>query len=399
MSGHVRRGDIIQVTIDTVAFGGDGIGRIDRRVVFVPFTAEGDIVDVEIVDIRKKYVRGIIHTITQASPKRIVARCPYYYRCGGCQYQHISYHHQLRMKERQVTESFERIGKIPSPPVKTIIFSSRPFNYRGKAEYHLIFRKDGYPEVGFMDVEGGTIVDVEQCEIVDESINRVYRRFREALMSGSETFQGDRFTVWSEFDDTELPQDRFEFSTIGRKVKDKIFFVPQEGFFQTNISLVDTLVDRVLAMAAATRSDVVLDLYCGSGLFSVFVSPCVRKVYGIEMNHEAARCARLNMDTYGVSNTEIVEGRVEDVLKSDFIGEKRIDAVILDPPRVGCGRGALARIAELKPSRIIYVSCNPTTQARDVRYLLDEGFSLMELQPIDMFPQTKHIEVIALLER
>ncbi|MBT8490929.1 MAG: methyltransferase domain-containing protein, partial [Deltaproteobacteria bacterium] len=211
-------------------------------------------------------------------------------------------------------------------------------------------------------------------------------------------FPGDRFTVWSEYDDTEFPPDQFEFSTIGRKVKDKILFVPREGFFQANILLVDRLVEQVLTMGNINPSDVVVDLYCGSGLFSVFIAPRVRQVYGVEMDGEAVRCARLNMDMYGISNTEMVEGRVEDVLKADFIGEKRIDAVILDPPRIGCDRGALARIAELKPSRIIYVSCNPTTQARDVRYLLDEGFSLMELQPIDMFPQTKHIEVIALLE-
>jgi tRNA/tmRNA/rRNA uracil-C5-methylase (TrmA/RlmC/RlmD family) len=302
------------------------------------------------------------------------------------------------MKERQVTESFERIGKIAKPPVKQIIPSPQHFNYRGKAEYHLISQQDGHPEIGFMDVEGGTVVDVERCEIVDESINRTYRQFREALISGSETFQDDRFTVWSEYDDRELPLDQFEFSIIGRNVRDTMLFVPQEGFFQANTLLVDTLVEKVLIMGKTNPSDVVVDLYCGSGLFSVFIAPRVRQVYGVEMNGEAVRCARLNMDTYGVSNTEIVEGRVEDVLKSGFIGEKRVDTVILDPPRVGCERGALSRMAELKPSRIIYVSCNPTTQARDVRHLLDEGFSLMELQPIDMFPQTKHIEVIALLE-
>lgn len=397
-SGHVRKGDIIQITIDTVAFGGDGIGRIDKRVVFVPFTVEGDIVDVEIVDIRKKYVRGILHVIKQPSPRRVEPRCSHYFRCGGCQYQHISYDHQLSMKERQVIDSFERIGKISSPPVKTIIPSPQHFNYRGKAEYHLINQQDGHPEVGFMDVEGGTVVDVDRCEIVDESINRMYHRIREALIEGSETDQGDRFAVWSEYDDTELPQHQFEFSTVGRKVKDKMLFVPQEGFFQANISLVDRLVEQVLTMSTVNPSDVVMDLYCGSGLFSVFISPLCRQVYGIEMDGEAVKCARLNMEKYGMSNTEIVEGSVEDVLKTDFIGEKRIDTVILDPPRIGCDRCALARIAELKPSKIIYVSCNPTTQARDVRYLLDEGFSLMELHPIDMFPQTKHIEVIALLE-
>jgi len=398
MSVDVKRGDIVQVTIDTVAFGGDGIGRIDKRVVFVPFTVEGDIVDVEIVDIRKKYVRGIIRTIIQQSPRRVEPRCPSFYRCGGCQYQHISYDHQLRMKERQVTESFERIGKIPSPPVNTIIPSPQHFNYRGKAEYHLDFRQNRHPEIGFMDIKGGTVVDIERCEIVDESINRTYRQFREALISGRETFPGDRFTVWSEYDDTEFPPDQFEFSTIGRKVKDKILFVPREGFFQANILLVDRLVEQVLTIGNVNPSDVVVDLYCGSGLFSVFIAPRVRQVYGVEIDGEAVRCARLNMGMYGVSNTEMVEERVEDVLKIGFIREKRIDAVILDPPRIGCDRGALARITELKPSRIIYVSCNPTTQARDVRYLLDEGFSLMELQPIDMFPQTKHIEVIALLE-
>jgi 23S rRNA (uracil1939-C5)-methyltransferase len=402
MNCHIKVGDIVEATIHTVAFGGDGIGRIDNMVVFVPFTVDGDVVDVEIKKIRKNYLRGKIKSILLPSPKRTDPRCLYYSRCGGCQYQHISYEHQLRIKERQVMESFERIGKIVSPPMKTIIPSPRTFNYRGKTEYHLNLSDMKHPRTGLMDIEGGVLLDIERCEIADESINRAYHRFRKDLISGNNIFEGDRRTFWSESggdEKCETENDLIEFKSVWRTVKGKSLRVPHEGFFQANTFLTDILVEYVINMGALTYSDVALDCYCGSGLFSLFLSPHVRQIYGIEMDRNAVHCARVNFRNYNVTNTQVFEGRVEKILKKDCLKEKSIDIVLLDPPRIGCTKEVLDRVIEMKPIRVIYVSCNPATQARDIRYLNDRGFSLGELQPVDMFPQTKHIEVIASLNR
>lgn len=393
MQRFLKVGDIIETRIDTVAFGGDGVGRIDNMVIFVPFTVDGDVVEVEITGVKKKYLRGEIRKMLVPSPQRIKPKCLHFSECGGCQYQHILYEHQLEIKQRQVVESFERIGRLESPPVKEIIPSPEVFGYRGKAEYHIGFSKGEIPEIGFMDVGGGKLVDIERCEIVDETINRSFQDFRNNLIAGGTEIHDERKIIWSGLSGKERSVGTPEYVT--RTVKGKNLIVPYGGFFQANIFLVDTLVDCVMEMSGLTGSEAVLDCYCGSGLFSLFLAGHARQVFGIEVDRESAKYAGMNHENYGISNAMVFMGDVKDILKKEFIN---IDLVILDPPRIGCDRDVLSGIVELKPERIIYISCNPATQARDIRYLIDEGFSLRTLQPMDMFPQTKHIEVIALME-
>ncbi|MBE9546017.1 MAG: class I SAM-dependent RNA methyltransferase, partial [Proteobacteria bacterium] len=389
---NIKIRDIIETRIDTVAFGGDGVGRVDNMVIFVPFTVDGDVVEVEITGVKKKYLRGKIKKIVVPSPQRAEPKCLHFSECGGCQYQHILYKYQLEMKRRQVVESFERIGRLGSPPVKEIIPSPEVFGYRGKAEYHIGFSEEKIPEIGFMDVEGGKLVDIERCEIVDETINRSFQDFRDDLIAGRTEIHDERKIIWSGLSGIEKTAGAPEYIT--RMVKGKSLIVPCGGFFQANIFLVDTLVDCVVEMSGLTGSEAVLDCYCGSGLFSLFLAGHARQVFGMEINGESAKCARMNHENFGISNATVFMGDIKGIL-----GEKLsdIDLVILDPPRIGCDRDVLSGIVELKPERIIYISCNPATQARDIRYLIDEGFFLRTLQPMDMFPQTKHIEVIALM--
>ena len=393
----IKAGDIIEVKIDTVAFGGDGVGRIDNIVIFVPFTVDGDVVEVEITGVKKKYLRGKIKKILVPSPQRVKPRCHYFSECGGCQYQHILYEYQLEIKQRQVVESFERIGKLKMPPLREIIPSPEDFGYRGKAEYHISFGEGKSPEIGFMDVEGSKLVDIERCEIVNETINLSFQDFRKELIAGRTKIRDERQVIWSGLSDKEKTAGTPEYVT--RMVKDKSLIVPCEGFFQANTFLVDRLVDSVIEMGGFAGSEAVLDCYCGSGLFSLFLAGYVRQVFGIEVDRELVKCARLNYENYGISNATVFRGDAKDVVRDELIaGKINIDTVFLDPPRIGCGRDVLSGIVELKPEKIIYVSCNPATQARDIRYLTDKGFSLRALQPMDMFPQTKHIEVIALME-
>ncbi len=248
-----------------------------------------------------------------------------------------------------------------------------------------------------MDTGGGRLVDIERCEIVDETINRSFQDFRKKLIADKTNVRGERQIIWSGFSGKEKTAGTPEYVT--RMVKDKSLIAPYGGFFQANLFLVDSLVDCVMEMSGLTGLETVLDCYCGSGLFSLFLASHVQQIFGIEIDGESAKCARMNYENYGVSNATVFRGDITNILKEKFIGgEIDIDVVVLDPPRIGCDKSVLSNIVELKPEKIIYISCNPATQARDIGYLSDKDFSLRTLQPIDMFPHTKHIEVIALME-
>ncbi len=391
MDKQLTTGDIIRTNVGTVAFGGNGVGRVDNLVVFIPFTAPGDTVEAKITEVKRNYLIGEITEIITPSPDRVAPVCPRYSVCGGCQYQHISYPAQLSIKERQVAESFERIAHIPAPPVRAIIPSPQPYNYRGKAEFHCAPDDDGQLSLGFMDTVGGKLIDIEQCDIVHESINSEYRRLREKLASGGIPLRR-RYILWS---DTAYPPGKY----ITRTVNGKEVQVANDGFFQGNINLVETLIAQVIAMCGLKESDNVLDCYCGSGLFSLFIAPRVNSVSGVEISGTSVHLANANAGKYGITNARFYRDNVSNTL-GRFIKEKnRADIVLVDPPRTGCEKKTLARIDALKPRTIVYVSCNPATQARDIGYLVDRGFKLEALQPVDMFPQTQHIEVVAALHR
>jgi 23S rRNA (uracil1939-C5)-methyltransferase len=392
MSDLLKIGDRRKIKIGTVAFGGTAVGRINNMVVFVPFAVDGDEAEIGIVEVKKNYCTGEIRNIISPSRERVEPKCFYYSKCGGCQYQHISYEHQLTIKERQVSESFERIGRVASPPVNRIIPSPGIFNYRGKADFHIGFDEKGSPHIGFMNEGGNFPVDIKKCEIVDETINAAFRKFRDEITAGKSNIRGSRFVFWSE-------KDFRAHRKIERTVKGKKLKVPYSGFFQANMSLVEKLVDCVIEMGDFDGSETVVDCYCGSGLFSLFIAPRVRKVFGIERDGKSLDCASGNLIRYGLSNTQFFKGNVEEILREKFVEKKLpVNTVLLDPPRVGCSKGVLDDIIKIKPEKLIYISCNPATQARDIRYLIDRDFSLKLIQPIDMFPQTKHIEVIATME-
>ena len=386
----IRKGDSMTVTIETVAFGGDGIGRPENIVVFVPFTAQGDVAEIEIREAKKRFLRGRLRRLITPSADRVDPPCPYFRRCGGCHYQHIGYAKQVEMKTRQVAEAFERIGKFPSPPVEPVLPSPAPYGYRGKAEFHVERSRDGTARIGFMDAGGTRLVDIERCAIMEESINEQLVFLRKPAHAPPRV---DRYVVWSHMG-------RSEEKHIVRIVKGKEILVPLEGFFQANRALTDGLVDTVLDLAGVGPAETVLDLYCGSGLFALFLAPSCARLIGIEIDGEAVECARLNMERQGIRSAVFHHGDVGRVLEAELGGANgTVDAVVLDPPRAGCESEALERLVGLGPARIVYVSCDPATLARDARLLVDGGFGLSVVRPLDMFPQTKHIECVALFLR
>jgi tRNA/tmRNA/rRNA uracil-C5-methylase (TrmA/RlmC/RlmD family) len=378
--------DRFTLKMESIAFGGSGVGRTEGFVVFVPFTAPEDVVEIEIIQRKKKFARGRLLKIIASSPQRTVPLCRYYGRCGGCSYQHIDYAHQLKIKQKQVEEAFLRIGGISRPEVSAIIASPAIYAYRGKAQLHAAKTVEGF-QLGFMDISGGKIVGIERCEIMDETINKQIQQLR---TKGDISFYDDDLTFWSGSPDN-------SHEAIVRVVKGREFLVPRTGFFQANLYLTARMVDTVCSLVAAKKRGTILDACCGSGLFSIFLAPYADRMIGVEINENSVRYARLNAKRLGAQNTEFICGNIEDVLH-DMAGRRdAVDLIILDPPRTGLSKATLAALSGLNPQDIIYISCNPATQARDVKLLSGHGYSLQSLQPLDMFPQTDHIETVGLL--
>jgi len=390
-SRPLRPGMDIPLRVESVAFGGAGVGRHEKQAVFVPFTAPADEITVTVTEVKKRYARGVIRDIVAASPLRLVPRCPYFTRCGGCAYQHLPYPLQLEIKTEQLRAVFRRIGNFSDPPVTAIIPSPQAFHYRGKGEFFIRRRREGPPAAGFLRRGSHELVEIERCEIVHESINDSLALLRGSESPGTGRREVRKVTIWSQ---TGISPGEF----VTRQVLGKILLVPRNGFFQANLYLIPYLIAAVKEMCDLAGTETVIDAYGGSGLFSLFLAPLAGEVTGIEGQAGAARCARLNLDREGVTNADFVTGDVGTVLQEMFVRTGRtVDVVLLDPPRTGCEKGVLEATAALRPPRIVYVSCDPATLARDCRFLAGCGYVLQRLQPLDMFPQTAHIETICLL--
>ena len=377
-----------RLNITSVAFGGAGVGRADGLVIFVPFTAAGDVADVEIVERRKKFARGRLLGILEPSPQRTEPLCRYFGRCGGCSYQHIAYRHQLNIKQAQVKEAFLKIGKVPEPPVEKVIASPCAYAYRGKAELHTAKTRKGF-HLGFMDTSGGRLVDIERCEIMEESINQQISEAR-----SQERFEqsGSDLTFWSN------PQGRAGDAVV-RTVKSREFLVPRSGFFQANLYLTDAMVDEVCRLAVLKKRASILDACCGSGLFSIFLAQSAERLTGVEIHEKSVQYARENAERNGIQNAKFICADIGDVLSGMAERQDAVDLILLDPPRAGLDPKTLTAICKVKCPDLIYVSCNPATQARDVKYLNECGYVLASLQPLDMFSQTEHIETVGWLRR
>ncbi|MGB5218747.1 MAG: class I SAM-dependent RNA methyltransferase [Smithella sp.] len=377
------------IKIESVAFGGAGVGRVDHVVVFVPFSAQDDELEIEITQVKKKFARGRILKIIKPSPARVKPLCRYYEKCGGCCYQHINYPYQLSIKKNQVEEAFWKIGKMTNPPVGDVIASPRIYQYRGKAQLHAETVPGG--KIGFLDVNGGTLVHIDRCEIMEETINEKLR----LLQADKQRINHQtELNIWS--GDSSADADG---KSIVRVVKGEKILVPYDGFFQANLYLTDRLVDEVCRLVSADKVNTLIDAYCGSGLFSIFLANFAEKVIGIEINEKSIRHARINAANAGVVNVSFIHGDMEKVFRQKFMSGNQADLIVLDPPRTGCLQTVLKALVDLQPHKIIYISCNPATQARDVQYLNGCGYHLKSLLPLDMFPQTSHIEIIGLIER
>ena len=405
-----------------MAHGGAALGRHEGKVVFVPYAIPGEEVLVEIVEDKGRYARGRLVEVLAPSTQRVPPPCPHFgshatvaaVGCGGCHWQHIAYEAQLAFKQRIVQDQLERIGCFESVPVKPVIESPEPWRYRN----HVQFALDEQGRLGFMAAESQRVVPIEECYIMHPLLDEVFGALdlelpelkRLSLRCGVNT--GQRMAVFETYEDepfeleVDLPvscvfllSDGRTATLIGQEYISEVlagqeYRISARSFFQANTLQAEKLVRLVRDYLAPTGSEVLLDAYCGVGVFGLSLVGEVGQVIGVEESPNAVADARFNAGL--ADNAEFVEGRVEEVLPSLGVP---IDLVVLDPPRQGCASETLTALAGLAPVKIVYVSCDPATLARDSRRLVQAGYQLDEVQPVDMFPQTYHIESVALLRR
>jgi tRNA/tmRNA/rRNA uracil-C5-methylase (TrmA/RlmC/RlmD family) len=369
----LKTGDKISLTIHDIAFGGEGVGRIDDFVVFVPFVIVGEIVEVEITEVKKNFARAKLLRVEKSSPERVAPECRYFGACGGCQYQHIAYATQLRLKHKQISDLFERVGKIPADKIAPVIASPQPYGYRNRIMIRSQWNGPAKKLViGFIRADNNFVEDIEECKIAEPAISEQIKNVR----ANPPPKGGIKIVL-------RIPPENWD--------------VPPDSFFQNNFFLLPKLVETVRGFLRDGGAKHLVDLYCGVGFFGIELADLVESFVGVEYDRLAINSARKNIASRKISNGEFISSTVEEVLPTllqKFSPEKT--SVILDPPRKGCLPETLRLLRETKPSQIIYVSCHPATMARDLNILCAEGvFELARVQPLDMFPQTQHVECVA----
>jgi tRNA/tmRNA/rRNA uracil-C5-methylase (TrmA/RlmC/RlmD family) len=370
---RVAIGDRLTVTVGDLAFGGEGVARVDDFVLFVPFVIPGEVVEVEVTEVKKTFGRARLVGVVQASPERVAPQCRYFGECGGCQYQHLEYTAQLRLKHKQVIDLFERVGGFRNAPVDPVVGCPRPYGYRNRIMVRSQWNK---PEqrlvVGYRRHDSGLVVDVEECRIAEPALNEQLRRVRAQ------------------------PPPRGGLKVVLRLAPEG-WEVPPDSFFQNNFHLLPRLVETVRERLRAAGTRHLVDVYCGVGFFAIELADLVRSYVGVEYDGRAIQAARRNAQQRGRANGEFLRGTAEALLPS-LLGrfDPATTTVLLDPPRTGCRAECLAVLRESRPRQILYVSCHPATLARDLNGLCAAGvYELVKVVPLDMFPQTQHVECVA----
>jgi tRNA/tmRNA/rRNA uracil-C5-methylase (TrmA/RlmC/RlmD family) len=370
-------GQKIRLVISDVAFGGEGVGRADQFVVFVPFVIPGEEAEVEIIEVKKQFARAKLLRVERPSPHRVVPPCPHFGVCGGCQYQHIDYATQLELKRKQIADLFERVGGFSSAVVAPVIPCPQPYGYRNRLMVRSQWDKTrGRLNIGFLRAESRLVVDLEECLIAEPALNEQIRHVRAH------------------------PPPKGGLKVVVR-IAPEGWDVPRDSFFQNNFFQLPSLVETVRERLRASGVRFLVDAHCGVGFFAIETADLMEAFVGVEIDQQAIRAARRNAVARGIRNGEFIEGRAE-LLFPEIL--RRLNAaasaILIDPPRIGCPASGLEALREIRPAQVIYVSCHPATLARDLNVLCrDDVFELKSVTPLDMFPQTQHVECVADLRR
>ncbi|MBU1019501.1 MAG: 23S rRNA (uracil(1939)-C(5))-methyltransferase RlmD [Patescibacteria group bacterium] len=438
---QLKKGQIVEVTIEKLAFGGKGIGELeDGRKVFVEGAVPGDKIEASLTKIKKNYAEAQLERIIAGSDLRVEARCKHFDTCGGCKWQMLKYEDQLRFKEEQVRETLSHIGGITEGLVQPIIGCSDPWFYRNKMEFSFgdLSKEDTSIRLGLHPAgKWRDVFDIEECFLGSERVAEILARVREFaagmdkellvslfVREGKKTgdimvnlVTTDDFEGVSKFAEICLDLTSVYWTVIKRKrgmptqfkehllsgkpcIRDRIggleFKISPQSFFQPNTAQAEVLYEKVKEFACLTGEEVLFDLYCGTGTIGLYCADGARQVYGLEVNSSAIADAKQNALMNGIDNAEFLCGDVyEKILEIPACP----DVVIVDPPRSGLGEKVALKITSLEPSRIVYVSCDPASLARDLRGFEESGYKVEQVQPVDMFPHTYHIENVCLLRK
>jgi 23S rRNA (uracil1939-C5)-methyltransferase len=450
---EVRTGDRIVVTIKRLGINGEGVGYYRRKAVFVEGGIPGEVIHAEVTRVEPKYITASIRKIEKRSPHRVDAPCPVFGICGGCQIQHLSYEGQLAGKEEIIREAFARYAGLEDVRMKPMLGMDHPWGYRNKAQLQLGMSQEGMI-AGLYAADSHKLIDITGCPIQHPKVNEVVDKTRNVLQRlGIPVykeksnqglvrtivvrvgFQSGQIQVTLVTANDKLPNRRElikelrleipELTSIAMNVNPKNtslvfgnrteilwgadgieeslgdleFTLSPRAFFQLNPLQTVKLYESVRAAAGLTGKETVVDAYCGTGTIGLWLAPYAKEVRGIESIPEAVEDAKANAARNGRDNAQFYAGYAEELLprwvKSGFAP----DVIVADPPRTGLDPRFLEAVLKTKPKRFVYVSCNPSTLAKDCKALLDGGYKLEWVQPVDMFPQTSHVECVALMSK
>ena len=427
----------IEVKIVDISYEGEGIGKSNAFIWFIKDTVPGDVVEASVMKVKKTYGYARLQKIITPSPERVKPLCPIARACGGCSLQDMNYEAQLEFKKNKVKNNLERIGgfRFDSGNAGVEFFDTigmdDPWRYRNKAQYPIGLDRNGNVIAGFYAVHSHNIISCEDCLIgikenkeIIECIKKQYDpSMRHILIrKGFKTGQIMVCVVASKTIRVAMPPELGITTTVlnindkdtnvilGDKtivldgpgyIEDYIgnlkFRISAQSFFQVNPVQVEKLYGKAVEFAGLTGRETVWDLYCGIGTITLSLAEKAKTVYGVEVVEPAIRDAEENAGLNGISNAKFYVGKAEEViLRDDF---EKPDVVVVDPPRKGCDEVCLDTILKMKPDRIVYVSCDSATLARDLKILCDEGYELKRVQPVDMFPHTVHCEVVCLMSK
>ncbi|WP_223702153.1 23S rRNA (uracil(1939)-C(5))-methyltransferase RlmD [Sutcliffiella deserti] len=449
----VQKNDYYDVTVEDLTHDGAGVAKINGYPIFVSNALPQEKIKIKITKVKKGYAFGRIEETYKESPYRVNAPCPIYKQCGGCQLQHLSYEGQLVAKRKQVADVLERIGHLKDIPVHPVLgMDHNPWRYRNKAQVPIGEREGGLI-AGFYQQRSHEIIEMKDCLIQQETNDRVVQTVRGICEKhgvrayNEKTHKGvlrhvmaryglvtgevmvvlitrtpdiqNRKAIVEEIT-AALPEVKSVVQNVNTKktnvifgdetrvlwgeeyiydyIGDIKFAISARSFYQVNPEQTKVLYDKALEYADLTGEETVIDAYCGIGTISLFLAQKAKKVYGVEIVPEAIEDAKRNALLNGIDNAEFGVGEAEVVIPKWYKEGITADVLVVDPPRKGCDEALLQTIIKMKPKKVVYVSCNPATLARDLRVLEDGGYRTVEVQPVDMFPHTVHCEAVARVE-
>lgn len=449
----LKKNDVLTGQVVDLTHEGHGVVKIDRYPIFIPNTLIDETIEYKVIKVKKNFAIGKLIKVITESDARVEPPCIYYYKCGGCQLQHMSYQAQLNMKKEQVVNLFHRKAKFTNTVIKDVVGMEDPWRYRNKSQIPVGLSKDQLPIMGFYRQRSHDIIDMDSCLIQDQQHQQVMNDVKQLISdlnisiynektkkgllrhlvvrTGHYTNQlmiilvtnGKAFKQAESMVDalvrkytniTSIKQNindahsnvimgRHSMTIYGEEeIEDQLseitFNISDQSFYQINSHQTEKLYQQALDYAQLTGNEIVLDTYCGIGTIGLYMARNAKHVYGVEVVSSAIKDANRNATINQLENTTFVCGKAEEVIFKWKAEGIRPDVVMVDPPRKGCDETFLETLLELNPKRIVYISCNPSTQQRDA-HILNYQYDLKEITPVDMFPQTTHIETVALFER